>query len=152
MENDVPPLADCYVLVDSRSKKLVGEFLSHFLPSRRSCADEFEMPQFSDNPEVVFRTEDEALSYLEEHPNETHALYWANEMSVEPRYGMVFPTNDGQIIFGLSCDDQDLLIPGQFLERMKTFLKSSKVYIAFEEPPPNSADEFMTVMKSSAPE
>ena len=144
----MPPLADCYVLVNSRSKRRVEEFLTHFLPRHRSSADEFEIPQYSDRPDRVFHSAADALSYLEENPNEAHALYWANEDKTDPRHGMVFPTIDGQMIFGLSCDCEDERLPGQVLERMKAFLKSPNGYILFEEPPPRSAEEFVSVVKS----
>jgi hypothetical protein len=143
----MPPLADCYVLVNARSKSLVDEFLAHFLPCHRPSADEYEMPQYSDNPEQVFHAADEALSYLEEHPNEAHALYLANEASGEPCRGMVFPTLDGQMIFGLSYDCSNEVVLDRFLERMKSFLKSSIGYICFEEPPPRTAEEFVKVTK-----
>jgi hypothetical protein len=147
-ENAVPPFADCYVLVNSRSKSRVEEFLVHFLPERRSSADEFEIPQYSDAPDRVFHSAEEALSYLEKSPSEGHALYWANKSSGEPRRAMVFPTVDGQMIFGISCDSHAEGKADKMLEKMKELLRSSCGYIAYEEPPPRSAEEFISIVNS----
>jgi hypothetical protein len=147
-EDNVPPFADCYVLVNSRSKKLVQEFLAHFLPKRRAWADEYEVPQYSDKPEQVFRTTEDALAYLEEHPHEHHGLYWANEGRGDTRRGMVFPTSDGEMIYGLSCDAKDPKIADKLLDAMKLFLKSEIGCIAIEEPPPESAQGFKELVES----
>jgi hypothetical protein len=147
--SDMPELADCYVLVKSPSKKRVEEFLAHFMPRRWPLADEYEMPQYSDKPEEVFRTSGEALSYLEEHPNQGHALYWQNQDSEEPRCGMIFPTTDGQMIYGLSCRADDEGTPGRILDAMKHFLQADIGYIAFEEPPPETTQEFMDRVNST---
>src|SRR4051812_26434448 len=118
----MPGLADCYVLVNSRSKKLVEEFLAHFMPQHRELADEYEIPQSSEKPIQVFRTAGDALSYLENHQDEGHALYWENQACGEARFGMVFPTPDGQMICGLSCHSEEGRIADGLFNAMKHFL------------------------------
>jgi hypothetical protein len=144
----VPGFADCYVLVKSRSKQLADEFLAHFLPHHRELADEYEMPQYSDKPEQVFRTAGEALSYLEEHPNQGHALYWENQGCGEARFGMIFPTSDGHMIYGLACQGEDEQIANTILEALKQFFNTDTGYITFEEPPPGTTQEFMDKVES----
>jgi hypothetical protein len=148
----MPPLADCYVLVDSRRRRLVEDFLDHFLSRRQSCASAFEFPQYSESPAHIFLTATEALSFIEAHPEEGHALYWANEDNDEPPFVMVFPTVDGQMIFGLSCDWEDATVADSLLERMKRFLGVQSGYITFEKPPPGTAKEFREIAESVSKE
>jgi tetratricopeptide (TPR) repeat protein len=147
----MPVLVDCYVLVNFRSKILVDSFLSHFLPHHKRlsqvgkrCAADYEVPQYSPLSNRVFKSAAELFSHLEEHPNEGDALYWENEESGEPRMGMVFPTIDGQLVFGLSCNYEDDGLPNRLLERMKTFLNSSNGYVTYEESPPRTAQDFIS--------
>lgn len=124
------------------------EFLSHFLPHHRPSAVEYEMPQYSEHPDQVFATIDDALLYLETNSTEAHSLYWENVGFGDARFGMVFPTSDGQFIYGLSCDCEDEKVADSLLDEMKQFMKTDIGYIAFEEPPPRTAQEFMEIVKS----
>ena len=144
----MPAFADCYVLVGSRSKTLVEDFLAHFLPHHIASADEYQVPQYSDKPEHVFPTACDVLSYLERHASEAHALYWANEDPGNVRFGLVFPTSDGQMIFGISCDSDNEKVANKLLHSMKQFFKTEFGYITGEEPPPETAQEFMEIVES----
>jgi len=47
----MPEYSDIYVISDKRDKNTIDLFLEHFLPKREESADEYEVPQYSENPE-----------------------------------------------------------------------------------------------------
>ncbi len=129
---------DIYVLSGDRSKATVIQFLERFLPEREEVADEYPVPRYSDTPEVYLDTADELLTYLEHHSDEPHSIYWASQVSGDPRFAMLFATVDGHAIYGLSVDGNEQ----EFLANLMTFLNSATGYIDFENPPSDSAPEF----------
>lgn len=140
----MPPRVDCYVLVASRSKKLVIDFLDRFLPDRRPLADEFEVPQYATTPEAVFESVDDLLAMLEARPTEGHALYWANTGSRPPEGALVAHTTDGKIVFGLSVNEDDEDVAAEYLARMRSFFGGDPpAYVAWEDPPQTSSPEFL---------
>ncbi len=56
-------LADIYVIKKTRSKAVVIEFLNHFLPNREHSAEEYWIPQYSDNPLYEFKNPSELMSF-----------------------------------------------------------------------------------------
>jgi len=133
---------DCYVLVGSRSPELVNRFLDHFVPQRQETADEYEVPQHSAKPEMVFRTAAALLQYLSDHPEHHHAVYWHALGKGDPTRAMVFPTSDGATIVGLSCRS-DAETAERLLAEMKSFLHTDIGSFWFETPAPTSSKEFI---------
>jgi len=85
----VPEYADIYCRQASRDYSSINEFLDLFLPDRLESADEYEFPQYSDSPEVIFTSADEAISYLSEKSERVHNLYWKNEATSSMNAEMV---------------------------------------------------------------
>ncbi len=54
-----------YVLVENRSLALINIFLDRFLPHRQEMASEYEVPQYSDNPEMLFKKASEVMELCE---------------------------------------------------------------------------------------
>jgi hypothetical protein len=138
--------ADCYVLVDRRDRPFVRELLDRFIPDRSESADEYEVPQYSDKPTVVFKSADDLLDYLADHPKEEHAIYWRNEQTGDVRGAMCFPTNDGQMILGLYCltKHPDTSIEDNVFSELKKFCRSEIRYVTYEENPQRNSAAFMT--------
>jgi hypothetical protein len=137
----VTGLYDIYVLSPKRSTVEIARFLDRFLPDREETADEYVIPQFSDTPEIEFRDAETLLTYLCENPNEPHAVYWLSKAACDPRCAMVFPMTGGQIVYGLSVEENEQ----EYLETLKTFMDSPIGYIDFENPPPDSPSDFEKV-------
>lgn len=134
--------ADIYVIKKSRSKKLGEDFLNHFLPNREESASEYELPQYSDDPKILFNKAYDLMEYLEKNNNDNHTIYWRNLDSNNPnRHGMIFYTTDGYMIFGISVD-ADPENEAECLSEMKDFLKSDRGYITYECPPETTFEEF----------
>ena len=137
---------DCYVLVNSRSPEAIQRFLDRFVPVREEMASEYEVPQYSESPHHIFQTASELLQYLANHPEEHHAIYWRSvDQSVAER-AMVFPTDDGAVIFGLSCPTES--VAECVLLQMKALLASDVGCIRFEMPAPRSSAEFIRMAGS----
>src|SRR5438094_9095997 len=110
--------ADCYVLTNKRNRNFIFSFLNHFLPNRQEYGHLFEIPQFSENPTIVFKTADELIDYLVENKHEIHAIYWYNKEESKLRGAMCLFTSDGQVILGLTCETNypDTTIESNYIE------------------------------------
>lgn len=138
----MPGLDDCYVFVEKRDGSLIDLFLNEFLPERKEAADDYLVPEYSDNPSHEFQSAPDLIEFLCDNKKETYAIYWNSKRDEDPSNAMVFFTEDGGMIFGLSCD-ADGGNSKTYLQKMKNFLKSELGYIAFEEPPPGTKAEFL---------
>ena len=140
----MPPQIHAYLLVTTRSKQRVLDFLDEFVPERQALADAYELPQHAAGPEVVFESADELLAALEDRPAEGYALYWGSTRRTGPRGAIVAHTTDGKIVFGLSVDEDDEELAADFLARMESFFGGvCPGYLAWEEPPLDNAEEFL---------
>ncbi len=133
--------ADIYVLTESRTAEVVQSFLDTFLPKREEQADEYELPLNADNPVAILQSAQEVIDHCVAHPFEKHAIYWRNTVEAEPIIAMIFFTDDGKLILGLSVDDESL--EREFFQRLKRFAQSETGYITYENPPPLNSEEFL---------
>ena len=136
-------LFDVYVLSHDRSREAVLGFLDRFEPRRSESADDYVVPNNSDQPEFRYDNAVELLDHLETRPGESHAIYWLSAAPGDPRCAMVFPTCDGQMVYGLSVVRNER----RFLADLMTFLNSPKGYIDFEKPPPDTAAAFQDCLR-----
>src|ERR1051326_5575062 len=98
---------ELYALSANRSAAFVKQFLDKVVPSRERTCEEYPVPESSDQPKIVFRSDLELLGYLERHPNEPYGIYWNDATAGSSAQAMVFFTRDGMIIFGLADKFQD---------------------------------------------
>lgn len=146
-------LADIYVIKKTRSKKLVNDFLDHFLPNRKEIADEYFIPEYSTNPTHEFHNADELMSFLEINVNYSNRIYWINIDEKNPnKHGMIFYNKDGTIVFGISrnADDSGNLNTeneNQCLSEMKNYFNTNLGYIDYENPPAESYNRFIELIE-----
>lgn len=145
-------LADIYVIKKTRSKKLADDFLNHFLPNRKESADEYLIPEHSDNPTHEFDNADELMSFLEKNENYPNRIYWRNtdEKNLN-KHGMIFYNEDRTMIFGISrnadmsgnlnTENED-----QCLNEMKKYFDTNLGYVHYENPPADSYKEFVEIV------
>lgn len=144
-------LADIYVIKKSRSKKVADGFLNHFLPSRKESADEYLIPEYSDNPTREFDNADDLMFILEVNENYSNRVYWRNTDEKSPnKHGMIFYNEDGTMIFGISRNanmsgDLNTESEDQCLTEMKKYFDTDLGYIHYENPPANSYKEFVKI-------
>lgn len=139
----MPSYSDIYVISEKRDRKTIEEFLNQFLPARDETADEYEFPQYSDNPEIIFSTVEEALGKSIADPELDYRIYWRALNEAKPEHAMVFFLDDGYVIFGLSTDDAYPEYVSDLLSKMKSFLGSSLGYIGHEaSPDADSIEQF----------
>jgi hypothetical protein len=152
MENtktDPVNFADCYVLSHQRSRSFITSFLDTFLPNRQEATSRYEIPQFSESPDFLFTNADELITYLEQHPNELHAIYWLNKDASPLRGAMCIFTSDGQVILGLYCETlrPDIRNEQFYLERLMAFCNSTDGLIEYEQPAAQDTLEFLQRVK-----
>jgi hypothetical protein len=133
--------ADIYVLTKKRNPALIFGFLNEFLPGRIETADEYEIPRYSSSPTRVFDKADALIQYCCSHQDVEQAVYyWSNESENEPRSAMIFFTEDGHLILGLSTDASSL--EDHYLTSLIDFCDSQVGYIAYESPPEMTEEAF----------
>lgn len=141
-------LADIYVIQKSRSKKLGIDFLNHFLPLREESADEYLIPQYSEDPISEFDNAEDLMIFLESNPEYSQSIYWRNKDDENlNKHGMIFYTKDGNMIFGISrnadmsgnltTENED-----ECLKLMKEYFQSDNGYITYEDTPCETFSEF----------
>ena len=144
----MPEYSDIYVISDKRDRKTIDKFLRDFIPNREECADEYEIPQFSAKPVIVFKKADELIDYCEKNKNTEHAIYWRSIKGSRPEYGMVFYLSDGYVIYGLSTDATNQKYAMNLLEEMKEYFGSGHGYIGHEASP--DVDSYTAFLKQEA--
>ena len=149
-ENHKVNFADCYVLTNKRTKDFIISFLDKYLPNRQEYTDIYEVPQFSEQPTVVFKTADELIEYLEHHKNEVHAIYWYNKKEEILRGTMCLFTSDGQVILGIFSESlyPDTSIEDRYFKDLQEFCGSTTGLIEYETPAAKDTEEFLRRVKA----
>lgn len=149
-ENHKVNFADCYVLTNKRTKDFITSFLDKYLPNRQEYTDIYEVPQFSEQPTVVFKTADELIEYLEHHKNEVHAIYWYNKKEEILRGTMCLFTSDGQVILGIFSESlyPDTSIEDRYFKDLQEFCGSTTGLIEYETPAAKDTEEFLRRVKA----
>ncbi len=145
----MPEYSDIYVISDKRDEKTVENFLNGFLPEREESADEYEVPQFSASPDIVYSKAEDLVRYCSSNQSAEYAVYWRAVNQRKPEHGMVFYLKDGHVIYGLSTDASDDAFAQKLLIKLKEHLGSELGYIGHEaSPDAGDLKEFMRVMES----
>jgi hypothetical protein len=146
----MPQLIDCYFLVENRYPKTIMHFIGEFLPQSEESADEYEVPIYYDNPDFIFQDASSLLEYLFEHKDVEYSIYWRNKIpNAIIQHGMVFYTNDGNMILGASIIGKDPLEEEALRQYnlLGEFLDSKIGCITVEEAPPYNSNEFIEFAK-----
>jgi hypothetical protein len=137
-------LTDLYVLAAERSSLFIERFLARFLPDRETSSVEYEIPQYSDLPDLIFSQADDLILYCIAHPQCTQVVYWRNRnIDGELQSPHVFFLGDGGMILGLSTSLENTDEQSQILAEMREIARSHCSLITTEQPPPNSRSEFL---------
>lgn len=138
--------ADCYVLVEKRSKEVILNFLNFFLPYRKESADEYEIPQYADRPEQVLESATELIDYMVTNSKEIHSIYWHTiEEGLPIKGAMCFFIEDGHMILGINCITYfpDTTLEDKHFQQLKEFANTDIGYVTYEEPPLGSKNEIL---------
>ncbi|QHS63890.1 hypothetical protein [Chitinophaga agri] len=148
----MPQYIDAYFLVPSRSPSVVHRFLDRFLPQREQSSENYLFPAADTNEtDILFLDPFEAIAYMEAKPDESHAIYWRNtDLSNAIHHGMVFHTNDGMMILGVSIPggdpEEDYAIA--IFREIEAFTGAEWACMTVEEPPPGTEEEFHVFCKA----
>ena len=121
-------------------------FLCAFLPRRSPGAEEYPVPQWSDQPSIVLRSADEVLELLELSPSEPYAIYWNGVDSGAVPQAMLFFTRDGAMIAGVVSSDSEVKAT---LVALAGVVGARFGYMTGEAPPPETRDEFIALCRES---
>ncbi len=145
----MPEYSDIYVISENRDQKTVIDFLNKFLPNRKESANEYELPQYAENPTTIFKAADELIKHCALTKNEEHAIYWQSTSHEKPEHAMLFYLKDGHAIYGLSTDAQDTEFVDKLLKEMQLHFNTELGYIAHEcSPNADNISEFKAQKKA----
>lgn len=130
-----------YALGIDRSARAVRSFLDHFLPERTPTCNDYPVPEFSDIPRSILKTESEILEHMERHASEPYGLYW-NGVGASSNQAMVFYTTDCQVIFGLAEAAPESAVR---LKELADFVGAKYSMLGSEQRPPDTAVEFIAL-------
>jgi hypothetical protein len=137
----MPQYIDCYFLINSRKSIFVEAFLNKFIPIRTASAEDYPVPEYTNNPARLFLNTTDLILYLEEKSTYSYSIYWRNEDQLSDiKHGMVFYTTDGMMIFGVSIEEYDP--NNDIYKAIKTFTGSTMGCMTVEEAPPDNYIEF----------
>lgn len=131
---------DIYIIKNTRSKETVKLFNKTFLVEYNNLADEYKIPQYSDNSEIIHKNVEDLMDFLETNKKEKYSIYWKSE--VNELYSQVTYTSDSHIVFGISTKSKNDC--KKIFSKMSDFLKSDFGYITVENPPADNLDLFCT--------
>lgn len=141
----MPYYADCYVLVTHRSPRFVERLIAEFLhDGALETAEEYEIPEHADPPAQVFTNVIDLVVFLENHPEETQAVYWRSTAPGDPTQANVHFIDGGMILgIGVPAGTTE----DEILERMKRTFDTEHGYITYESPPLCSMVKFIKAAK-----
>ena len=143
-------LTDLYVLASERSTLVAKNFKNIWLADFDEAASEYEFPQYTDEPLGVYSSATDLIEKLIKNPNEPYSIYWNNPQNGSVSNGMLFFTSDGRLIIGISVKTDK---PGEianYLQKLSKAVHGKFGYSAFEEPPPDTVQDFVDLVKASA--
>lgn len=131
---------DVYALCVDRSAVSFGKFRSAFLTHAEEAADEYEFPHLADSKEFITKDLPVILEKLYHEKEEDYAIYWRVYLDEGTTAAMMFFTDDGYIIYGLTVSED---IAETVLEKLKKLFSSEIGGKTFEQPPPLNSKEFI---------
>lgn len=142
----MPEMIDQYFLVDRRDTAYVRAFLNKFMPEWTPVSDYYLITTKDGEEEVDSKNIDFVLSFYEHHETESYIIYLRNLLDDSYiSYAIIAYTADGKLILGCSVNGTPDYMWQQIRihNDIKTWLGSPVSCMTVEEPPPDSAAEFM---------
>lgn len=131
----MPEYADIYIISEKRDRAAVEGFLGRFLRRRAESADDYPVPQYSENPEIVFERAADLIDYCDANRGTVQSIYWRALGDSKPEHAMVFYLKDGNVIYGLSTDASDQNYAKNLLKDLKDHFNAEHGFIAHEAAP-----------------
>lgn len=141
-----PASIDAYVLCPSRDAGAIERFLRTWAGDLDEVADRYELPQYSDAPRAVYRRARDLIGALVADPGEAHAIYWRNPGGGEVRRAMLYFTDDGGLIAGLSVQGDGAATLGA----LGKSVGAAVGYLTSEDPPAGTVEDFRDRAASAA--
>jgi hypothetical protein len=137
---------EVYVLCGDRSLSTARRFLEQFAPKRSSAAADFPFPQYSDHALRTYSDPDELIEILESRAHQPYSFYWNGEGESAVRQVMLFFTEDGGMIAGVSGPIEAV---EDALVEISEVVGGRYGYITNEAPPPDTVTGFKAICEQS---
>ncbi len=148
----MPEYADIYVLAKDRSIRSAENFLDEFLPKRENSADEYELPQYADDPEEIYPVPLPVLKQCESNSSLEYRFYWRATNHRKPEHAIIIYLNDGEVVYGVSTDASDEEFVSSIYREMKEYLGTECGFVGYEHCPDfNNLAEFESQVENKKP-
>lgn len=140
---------DIYVLAKARSRDFVDRFKTRWLTQSVPSREFYEFPMVADEIEIVYEAVDPLIDHLLQDKNQPYSIYW-NDYEGDVLNPMLFFTNDGGMIVGLTVREQGEQTPEYYLDELTKSVDGVCGVIVWETPPPLNQIEFMEWVKRNS--
>jgi hypothetical protein len=137
---------ELYAFTSNRSAEFVLRLLDKALPQRMPVAQDYPVPESSDHPTQIFKSDLEILCHLERHSEEPYGIYWNDASAGSRLQAMAFYTRDGGLIFGIAGNFPD---PESSLKALGSLVGAKFMRFGWEQRPPDTASEFIAQCSGS---
>lgn len=141
----MPVYQDIYILSKERTYKTFTQFISRIIPYYEPS---FELYDPKEIHGIDFDDLNGFYKIMCQNPFYKYAAYLRNLNDTTVKHGMIFFTDEGNIIFGVSInyvnDEKELEKNGLFwIDKMKQIAKAAHGYYTVEQPPEFKESEFI---------
>lgn len=140
---------DIYVLVFARTSFYVERFKSRWLQNAVPSRERFPFPFDSLVEETDYTDVEALIERLLDDRNQPYSIYW-NDYEGDILNPMLFFTNDGGMIAGLTVRKQGKRPPEYYLEELTKSVDAVCGVMSWETPPPLNQVEFMEWVKRNS--
>ncbi len=147
----MPQYLDLYFLVNDRKANIIKNFFYDYSFEKKELAVDYPFPQYSEIVQYVFYSDLALLSYMENDINGEYLIYWQNTNADLDIYQFTLQyTSDGSMIVGISFPCQEIARERsiELFFEFKKYFNATAGYITREEPPPETALEFLEFCKA----
>jgi hypothetical protein len=139
-----------YAICSQRTKKCADTFLNSFVPNRVPLAEEYEFPQYADDPIVIYSAAGDLIERLETEIGQSYSIYWdagANAISSSISQAILLFTSDGKMIAGLVAREENVV---GLLSALKAVVSARWGMVTGDEFPPTGFADFVRICASSS--
>lgn len=133
---------DIYVLANARSRAYVERFQTEWLQDAVPARERYEFPMDAAEPEITYDAAAPLIDRLLQDHQQPYSIYW-NDYEGDVLNPMLFFTNDGGMIVGLTVREDGANFPEFYLDALTKSVDGRGGVITWETPPPLNQGEYM---------
>jgi hypothetical protein len=134
------------VLLEDWTSEAFTRILDHFIPNRAETAEDFEFPQFSEEPEFLTTSSLEVVKRLEGRTGETYQLVWRNTSNASPGVIAAYFLEDGEVAISLAMVASS---PEEALEQVVSQIECEYAFVSCITDPFATRADFVSMYENT---